>query len=174
MSLLGPSRRVFVSYSHEPGMDGHRARALQLTQSLRLRGVEASIDQFIEHDPPVWPRWMLDEIKEADFVLCLASPSYKLRAEGLGDQETGRGARWEGAVVTHEMYTDISAGNSKFIAVIMEQCSVEDIPDMLLPVGRSYYVWPEDDELLYRRITGQPAVMPAALGEIVLLPPRIT
>lgn len=167
-------RRVFVSYAHEPGIAGHRERALELTQSLRLRGVEATIDQFVEHDPPIWPRWMLDHIKDADYVLCLASPSYKQRAEATGDPMVGRGARWEGAIITEELYVDLASGNHKFVAVVVEECSVDDIPDVLLPIGRSYYMWPVDDELLYRRITGQPAVIPAALGDVVLLPPRIT
>jgi hypothetical protein len=167
-------RRVFVSYAHEPSIDGHRERALELTQSLRIRGVEANIDQFVEHDPPIWPRWTLDQIKDADYVLCLASPSYKERAEAKGDPTVGRGARWEGAVITEELYYDLGSGNHKFVAVLVEKCSVDDIPDVLLPIGRSYYVWPVDDELLYRRITGQPVVIPAPLGEVVFLPPRIT
>jgi len=166
-------RRVFVSYAHEPSIEGHRDRALKLTQSLRLRGVEANIDQFVEHDPPIWPRWMLDQIKDADYVLCLASPQYKERAEAKGDHSVGRGARWEGAIITEEIYVDFAWGNQKFLAVVLDKCSVDDIPDVLLPLGRSYYVWPLDDELLYRRITGQPAVIPAALGDVILLPPRV-
>lgn len=55
-------------------MGRHRERALELAQSLRLKGIEANIDQYIEHDPPTWPRWMLDEVRGADFVLCLVSP----------------------------------------------------------------------------------------------------
>lgn len=87
--------RVFVSYAHDRGIHGHRERALKLTQSLRLRGVEAVIDQFIEHDPPFWPRWMIDQIKAADYVLCLASLGYRERFENNGDLSIGRGARWE-------------------------------------------------------------------------------
>ncbi len=173
MTADAAPRRVFVSYAHEPDIEGHRDRALELTQSLRLRGVEANIDQFVEHDPPIWPRWMLDQIKDSDYVLCLASPLYRERAEARGDHSVGRGARWEGAIITEELYFDVAVGNQKFLAVVLEKCSVDDIPDVLLPLGRSYYVWPLDDELLYRRITGQPAVIPAALGDVILLPPRI-
>jgi len=162
--------RVFISYAHDQAIDGHRDRALELAQSLRIRGVEALIDQFVEHDPPTWPRWMLNEIKAADFVLCLASPAYRERAEGEGDPCIGRGARWEGAVITEELYRGQPTTHAKFIAIVLEQCSVHDIPDILLPLGRSYYLWPQDDEELYRRLTGQPRVLPAPLGEIVELP----
>ena len=159
--------KVFVSYAHEPVMAGHRDRALDLAQSLRLKGVEANIDQFVEHDPPTWPRWMIDDVRGADFVLCLASPLYKERAEGRGDPTQGRGARWEGAVITDELYS--RANQAKFIAVVLDGCSPEDIPDILMPVGRTYYHWPEDEEMLYRRITGQPRVSPVPLGKIVRL-----
>jgi TIR domain len=163
--------RVFISYAHEPSLDGHRARALTLAQSLRLRGVEATIDQFVEHDPPTWPRWMADEIRCADFVLCLASPLYKERVEGRGSPNMGRGARWEGAVITEEIYSAFPAAQSRFVAVLLEGCSPDHIPDVLMPVGRSYYQWPLDDEDLYRRLTNQPKVVPALLGSIVRLDP---
>ncbi len=162
--------RVFVSYAHERGIDGHRDRVLTLAQSLRLRGIEALIDQYVEHDPPLWPRWMLDEIRSADFVLCVASPAYKERVENHGDRSVGRGARWEGAVVTEELYSEAPAARKKFIAVVLEKCTPDDIPDVLFPVGQSYYVWPQDDEELYRRLTRQPRVVPAAIGNIVHLP----
>jgi len=166
----GRTVRAFISYAHECNIDGHRDRALQLAQSLRLRGVAAVIDQFIEHDPPTWPRWMRDEIRSATFVLCLASPSYRERAEGQGNPAVGRGARWEGAIITEDLYAGFPTAQSKFIAVVLDRCSPDDIPDILLPVGRSYYLWPRDDEDLYRRLTGQPRILPAPLGQIVQLP----
>jgi SEFIR domain len=162
--------RVLVSYAHERAIDGHRGRALDLAQSLRIRGVEAIIDQFLEHDPPFWPRWMTTEVRAADYVLCLASPAYKERVEGRGDPRVGRGARWEGVIITEQLYEEFSTAEKKFIAVVLEKCSPEDIPDILLPIGRSYYYWPQDDEDLYRRLTGQPRVLPAPLGEIIPLP----
>lgn len=168
--VSGKPVRVFVSYAHERDIDGHRSRALNLAQSLRIRGVEASIDQYIEHDPPIWPRWMINEIKEADHVLCLASPAYKERVESRGNPAIGRGARWEGAIITEELYEELGAAHSKFIAILLEKCSPEDIPDILLPVGRSYYHWPQDDQDLYRRLTRQPRVLRAPLGKIVSLP----
>jgi hypothetical protein len=168
---VGQTIRVFVSYAHEPDIVEHRERVLELAQSLRLRGLEATIDQFTEHDPPVWPRWMLDQLRSADFVLCVASPGYKERVEQRGEPTRGRGARWEGAIVTEELYAEFPQAHKKFIAVVLDRCSTEDIPDVLMPVGRSYYVLPRDDEDLYRRLTGQPRVVPAPLGTIVRLGP---
>lgn len=164
--------RVFISYAHERGADGvagHRERALELAQSLRERGIDARIDQFLEHNPPVWPRWMIDEIGAADFVLCLASPAYKNRVEGWSDSSVGRGARWEGIHITEAIYADFAESSRKFLAVVLEPCAVEHIPDVLRPVGSTYYVLPDDDEDLYRRITNQPRVHPVPVGQIVRL-----
>jgi hypothetical protein len=173
MNSQGRAARVLISYAHEYDISGHRHRALELAQSLRIRGVEALIDQFVEHDPPpTWPRWMINEIKLADFVLCLASPGYRECVEGRGNPAVGRGVRWEGAVITEELYRRSPTAQDKFIAVVLDKCSVEDIPDILLPLGRSHYLWPRDDEDLYRRLTGQPRVLPAPLGQIVQLPTR--
>jgi hypothetical protein len=163
--------RAFVSYAHEVGIAGHRERALELAQSLRLRGIEATIDQFVEHDPPFWPRWMIDQVGGADFVLCLASPAYKERVEDRGNPTTGRGARWEGAIITEELYEQFPNAYRKFMAVVLPGCLPDHIPDVLLPVGRSYYVVPRDDEDLYRRLTGQPRVVPAPLGSVLRLGP---
>ena len=168
-SAVNRSPKVFLSYAHEAGLAGHRVRALDLAQSLRRKGIDANIDQFTEHDPPTWPRWMIDEVRGADYVLCLVSPLYKMRTEGRGDLTQGRGARWEGAVITEELYSQFPGSQAKFIAVVMSGCSANDIPDILMPIGRTYYHWPDDEEDLYRRLTRQPRVSPAPLGEIVQL-----
>ena len=104
-------------------------------------------------------------------MLCLASPTYKERAEGRGDSSIGRGARWEGAIITEELYSEFPASQSKFIAVVLEGCSPRHIPDILMPIGRTHYYWPDGDEDLYRRLTNQPRVVPVPLGDIVQLGP---
>ena len=94
---------------------------------------------------------------------------YKERVEARGDATVGRGARWEGAVITHQLYEQFPSAQSRFIAMLLGGCSAQHIPDILLPVGRSFYEWPRDDEDLYRRLTRQPRVVPEPLGEIVRL-----
>ena len=164
--------RVFVSYAHERALAGHRERALELAQSLRLRGVEAMIDQFVEHDPPFWPRWMTDQVRGADHVLCLASSAYKERVEPPR-QPRRRSGGAVGGRAHHRGSLTGSFRNAyrKFIAVVPAGGSPDHIPDVLLPVGRSYYVLPGDDEDLYRRLTGQPRVVPAPLGAVLRLGP---
>lgn len=172
---MNPARpiRVFVSYAHDTSIPRHADRALQLAESLRRRGVMSYIDRWFEHEPINWPRWMADQIREADIVLCLASPLYKERCEQLGDPAVGRGARWEGALITDAMYSNIIDAPAKFISVLLEGTAPEDIPDVLRPYGYTYYTWEEGtdkDEVLYRRITGQPLLTPPPLGPMIVYP----
>ena len=111
--------RVFISYAHDITVPGHRDRALELAESLRRRGVMSYIDRWFEHEPIHWPRWMADQLRDSDVVLCLASPLYKERCEHLGNPTSGRGARWEGALITGMMYSDIVAAPAKFITVLL-------------------------------------------------------
>lgn len=158
---------AFLSYAHDSSIPNHKEQALSLAESLRQRGVLSDIDQWHEHEPVFWPRWMANSIRAADYVLCLPSPLYKERFEQLGDPNQGRGARWEGALITNALYADIVAAPTKFITVLLDGVGADFIPDVLMPYGFTYYTWPAEDEALYRRITGQPLLMPPALGAIV-------
>lgn len=71
------------------------------------------------------------------------------------------------------MYSNIVNAPAKFISVLLEGTSPDDIPDVLRPYGYSYYKWEEgtvDDEMLYRRITGQPLLTPPPLGPMTIYP----
>jgi hypothetical protein len=164
------SPRVFLSYAHEPGIPHHRNKALQMAQALRLNGIDAMIDQYVENDPPPhWPGWMIDQIERADFVLCIASPRYKERVDSKGDPMVGRGARWEGLFITEELYGQVNE-ETKFIAVVLDGYD-PDIPRVLRPLGSTHYFWPSGEEDLYRRITKQPRVVPAPLGPLIRFDP---
>jgi hypothetical protein len=117
---------------------------------------------------------MHEEITKAHFVLCICSRAYRDRAEHRGGTAAGRGVRWEGAIVTNEMYSDLAAGNRKFIAVVLDDRPADEIPYMLFPVARTHYRCPAGDERLYRRLTEQPETVAPPLGEAVPLPPRGT
>lgn len=170
---MATAPRVLISYAHETELVDHQDSAYQLCESLRQRGVDAWIDRYVQHDPPYWPRWMADEIASAKFVLCLASPLYKERCEARGDESVGRGARWEGLIITEELYAAQTSAHKKFIPVLLNECEAKDIPDVLRPVGTTHYRWPAEDEELYRRLTNQPRFIPTPLGQIVTLPTRL-
>jgi hypothetical protein len=120
--------RVFVSYSQDS--DDHKQRVLELTQALRADGVDAIVDQFVDNPSQGWPRWMLDEIAAAQFVLLVVSEGYKKKAEDQVPRGAGRGVKWESHLTIQEIY-DADARNEKFIPVLLEGVTDEAIPQAL-------------------------------------------
>lgn len=75
---------AIISYTHElakptvPGQPTWKEQALHLAAALRdPGGVDVDIDQLHEHEGTDWGRYG-PAVQEADFVICLASPSYKV------------------------------------------------------------------------------------------------
>ena len=59
---------IFISYSHDS--QAHGEQVLRLAERLRADGLDAQLDQYVNGTPPEgWPRWMLDRLDEASFVL---------------------------------------------------------------------------------------------------------
>jgi hypothetical protein len=104
---------IFISYSHDT--DAHKGRVLALAQRLRGDGLEVQIDQFFKGTPDQgWPRWMLDELDDARFVLVVCSETYNRRFRGHEDRRRGKGADWEGSIILQDTY-DAQGGSGKFI-----------------------------------------------------------
>ncbi len=127
--------RVFISYSHDS--DGHRERVLALSERLRRDGIPTDLDRYVNGSPPEgWPRWMMDRLEEADFVLLVCTPTYYLRFRGHAEPGQGRGVDWEGAIVTQEIYNARSR-TRRFIPVLFDPAHQPYIPE---PVrGHSVY-----------------------------------
>jgi TIR domain len=165
-----PSRpvRVFISYSHDS--TEHEEHILTLCNRLRADGVDAIIDQG-ESPPEGWPLWMERQIDEADFVLLVCTATYRRRIERKEEPTKGRGVVWEINSIYNRLYVD-KLINIKFIPILFEGSSVEDIP---FPVkGFDHYDVSSEAgyESLFRRLTNQPLVTKAPLGPLRILPPK--
>lgn len=159
--------RVFISYSHDGA--GHRKRVLQLSETLRGGGLDCQIDQYHTNPSEGWPRWMERQISEATFVLVVCTATYKSRFDGHGAPTTGRGADWEGIQVIQQLY-DSRSRNDKFVPVLFDGASEDDIPSRLRPY--TYYRLMAGYDDLYRYLTKQPAVVPGPVGKRRVLPPN--
>ena len=161
--------KVFISYSHDS--QEHNDRVLALADRLRKEGVDCNIDQY-EQSPPIgWHRWMLGEIKKADFVLVICTEEYQRRFLGNESYGKGRWITWEGGVIIESLYR-IGANNTQFIPVLLSDNDSRFIPTPFSSFTE--YVLPPEDtggyELLYRRLTSQPETERPGLGTIVKLP----
>ena len=119
--------RVFISYSHDS--PEHAERVLALAERLR--------DQYVRGTPPEkWPRWMLNRLEWADFVLLICTSTYYGRFRGHGEPGQGKGVDWEGAVITDAIYAKRSA-TIEFVPVLFNPVEQDAIPE---PVrGHSFY-----------------------------------
>jgi hypothetical protein len=161
--------RVFISYSHDS--PEHLDRVLVLSDRLRGDGIDCHIDQYGESPPEGWPRWMIIQIEEAEFVLVVCSENYEHRFRGEDEPGKGLGVRWEGAIITQEIY-EAEARNTVFIPVLFSPCSSANIP-LVLRGSKSYELYtPEGYDLLYRRVTHQPLIVKPELGSRRPMPPR--
>lgn len=147
--------RVFISYSHDSTR--HKARVLELSNRLREEGVDCQIDAYHEAPPEGWPRWMLNQLENARYVLVVCTETYERRFRGKEQPGKGKGAKWEGAVITQHLY-DVELHNTRFIPVLLDASDESYLPIVLR--GTTFYdVSSEDGYLkLYRRLTAQPEI----------------
>src|SRR5262245_3156038 len=102
-AVIDSRPKVFISYSRES--DAHDVRVLALSERLRKDGFETIIDRYVEGTPPQgWPRWMLNQIDWADFILLVCTETYYRRFRGHDSPGVGEGVDWEGAIITNELY----------------------------------------------------------------------
>jgi len=167
--------RVFISYAHDSAE--HEDRVRDLSFFLRDNGIDARLDLPAAERRQDWPVWMGREVAAARYVLMVASPAYKRRAEGDAAAEEGRGVQWEAALLREEVYRDRAAALDRLVPVVLPGGSPNDLPDWLTPVSTTHYVVSGftvvGAEKLLRLLTGQPyEPAPPPPGPTPALPPR--
>jgi tetratricopeptide (TPR) repeat protein len=159
--------KIFVSYSHDSPQ--HKERVLGFAQRLREDGIDAQIDQFVRGRPlEGWPRWMLDKLDWADFVLLFCTETYHRRFRGHEQPDIGKGADWEGQLITSEIY-QAKSRTSKFVPVVFRFQDKEFIPEF---ISDQFYLLDSEEHYLelYRLLTGRSGVAPLELGFLKELP----
>lgn len=168
--------RAFISYAHEDAAYQDRVRSFWLF--LRANGVDARLDLPAAEQRVDWAQWMTQEIRDAAYVLVVASPAYKQRAEGDAGPGEGRGAQWEARLIRDRIYADQERGLRQVLPVVLPGGSAADIPLWLAPQAATRYEIDEytvaGAEAQLRVLTGQPWEVTPPLGTIPVLPSRDT
>ena len=156
--------KVFISYSHDS--DAHREQVLALSERLRADGIETLLDQYVNGSPEQgWPRWMLDQLDAANFVLVVCTETYYRRFRGQEEPGRGKGVDWEGALITQELY-DSRSRTLKFIPVFLNDAVEEYIPEPLRKYTH-YAITSEDAyQSLYGFLLSQAGVEPGSVGPV--------
>jgi tetratricopeptide (TPR) repeat protein len=160
--------RVFISYSHDSRE--HMDAVLDLSNRLRAAGIDCHIDQYEESPSEGWPRWMVNQIEDADFVLVVCTENYERRFRGKEETGKGLGVKWEGAIITQEIY-EAETHNTTFIPVLFSPAHSAYIPIILRGATRYDLNSEEGFETLYRRLTHQPLTQKPELGKVRPMPP---
>jgi tetratricopeptide (TPR) repeat protein len=160
--------KVFISYSHDSTK--HAQHVLELAERLRKDGIDAQLDQYVAGTPAEgWPRWMLNRLDWADFVLVTCTETYYRRFRGHEeDRGKGKGADWEANLITLEMY-DAKSKTTKFAPVSFASQDEQFIPEALR--GHTQYLLNSEENYakLYAFLTGQAGVKPGELGSLKTL-----
>lgn len=162
------SSRVFISYSHDSNK--HKENVLLLSNRLRKEGIDCNIDQYETSPPEGWFRWMINQIEEADFVLIVCTENYEKLFKGKDEVGKGMGAKWEGAIITQELY--YSEANNKCIPIVFSPQDSKYIPSILK--SATYYVlnMEEINDELYARLTDQKLVIKPNIGKLRPITPK--
>lgn len=166
---------VFISYAHESAE--HVDLVRDLWALLRDNGVAAKVDLPAAERPRDWTAWMLEQIRDAEFVLVVASEAYRRRSEAPV-RDIGRGVQFEARLVREAFYRDPIAATAKFLPVLLPGASIEHIPEFMGPTSCTSYSIGEMSlagvETLLRVLTAQPWEVEPPLGTIPILAPRTT
>lgn len=159
--------KVFISYSHDS--EDHKERVLELSDQLCDDGIDCALDRYEISPPEGWPRWCYKQVEDCKFVLVICTKTYLERFNNVAPAGTGKGVKFEGYIITQELY-DNDSQNTKFIPVVFSKGDTGFIPKPLK--GSSFYILDNVDGYkdLYRHLTGQHAVPKPKIGEIRDLP----
>ncbi|WP_439381367.1 SEFIR domain-containing protein [Amycolatopsis lexingtonensis] len=128
---------VFISYAHDN--PEHTDLVRRFWRLLRENGVDAQIDLRAASEPRDWPQWTHQQIRRAKYVLLIASPAFKQRAEGEAPPGEGRGVSWEAQLLREMRYKDYEAALRKQLSVVLPGRSAEELPDWAGPTGNTHY-----------------------------------
>jgi hypothetical protein len=155
---------VFISYSHDS--EAHRELVLGLSERLRADGIETILAQYVNGAPQQgWPRWMLEGLDTAQFVLVVCTETYYRRFRGHETPGKGKGVDWEGALITQELY-DARSNTLKFVPVLFSADGAEFVPEPLRAFNHYTVISKETYQGLYDFLLGQSGVEPGPLGSI--------
>lgn len=131
--------RVFVSYAHddEPHVEQVRLFADFLAQDC---GLDVVLDRWDTDRRRDWYLWAVEQVREADFVLVVASPMCRRVGDGQIDNMQHRGLQSELALIRENLHADRAAWTTKLLPVVLPGRSPSDLPAFLQPQSADHYI----------------------------------
>ncbi|PPK60994.1 TIR domain-containing protein [Actinokineospora auranticolor] len=122
--------RVFVSYAHDS--TEHKEAVREFATYLMVRiGLQVQLDQWDSDRRRDWSLWAIEHLTDSDYILVIASPDYKQRADGRARSDEGRGSQFEAAIMRDALTRDLRGETERWLPVVLPGRSVDDIPTCL-------------------------------------------
>lgn len=150
--------RVFVTYSHDT--PEHKKLVERFAAFLRTGiGLDVHLDAWYDNVRRDWSLWATEQLTKADFIVVVASPDYKRRADGTALPHEGRGAQFEAAIIRDNLTRDLRRETERVLPVVLPGRSIDEIPVFLNAHSTTRYHVDEFTEAgvadLLAAITGQ-------------------
>lgn len=122
--------RVFVTYADDS--PEHQELVRRFSGFLRTRmGLDVHLDQWYENKRRDWSVWAIEHLTEAEFILVIASPEYRRRADGSETPREGRGSQFEAAMLRDDLAKDLRGATERILPVVLPGQSADGIPRFL-------------------------------------------
>ncbi len=150
--------RVFVTYAHDT--PEHKELVHRFASFLRVGiGLDVHLDAWYDNRRRDWSLWATENLEKADFILVVASPDYKRRADGTAMPHEGRGSQFETAIIRDNLTRDLRRETERVLPVVLPGRSIDEIPAFLNAYSTTRYSIGEFTEAgvadLIAAITGQ-------------------
>lgn len=129
--------RIFICYAHED--DAHKKMVRDFADLLREHDLDPRIDKDQEGPRAEWDHWALGEIRAADFVAIIASPTCRAVGDGTFSGSGNAGIRSELGVIRNLLQRH-PGWSSHLLPVVLPGRSVDDIPMFLHPATMDHYI----------------------------------
>ncbi|GAB3577676.1 hypothetical protein GCM10027445_43730 [Amycolatopsis endophytica] len=167
---------MYLSYAEDSPdhVDSVRRFATFLRAEL---GVDAELDAWYATERRDWVAWTVRQLRDADFVLAVASPDYKRIADGEPGTSSGRTRELEGALIRDNLARNVPESTRRVLSVVLPGGRAEDVPDCLRPSSTGYHLIAEYTrgalEPLLRVLAGAPLHEKPARGVFMAPAPGV-
>jgi len=122
--------RVFITYAHDS--PEHKEQVRRFGTFLRAQiGLDVHLDRWYDDERRDWSAWAIEHLTEADFILAIASPAYKRRADGAAPPDEGRGSQFEAAIIRDNLTKNLRRETKRVLPVVLPGRSVDEVPTFL-------------------------------------------
>ncbi|WP_410596472.1 SEFIR domain-containing protein [Amycolatopsis sp. lyj-23] len=132
------SPRIFVSYAGDS--PEHERAVREFATFLRTQaGVDAQLDVWYADRRRDWTSWAIEQLRQAEFVLAIASPQYKRILDGHTHSAAVPAKVLEAAMIRDNLVRALPGETRRILPVVLPGHDAGEIPDCLCGHSTTHY-----------------------------------